>query len=96
MPVTSLKLPDELKQRIQRLVKDSNRTAHAFMIEAIEKAACAEELRRQFGADAAEAENEALASGKAFDAREAFAYFEARAAGKTARRPRLKGWRASS
>lgn len=94
MPVTSLKLPDELKQRIQRLVKDSDRTAHAFMIEAIERAARAEELRRQFGADAADAEAEAMTSGKAFDAREAFAYFEARASDKTARRPKMKAWRA--
>lgn len=94
MPVTSLKLPDELRQRIQRLVKDSDRTAHAFMIEAIERAARAEELRRQFGADAADAEVEAMASGTAFDARGAFATFEARVTGKTARRPKMKARRA--
>lgn len=94
MSVTSLKLPDELKQRIQRLVKDSDRTAHAFMLEAIERAARAEELRQQFGADAADAEAEAMVSGKAFDAREAFACFEARVSGRTARRPKMKAWRA--
>ena len=94
MPVTSLKLSDELKLRIQSLVKDTDRTAHAFMVEAIERAARAEESRRQFGADAAEAEAEVMASGKAFDAREAFAYLEARAAGKAVRRPRMKAWRA--
>jgi predicted transcriptional regulator len=96
MPVTSLKLPDELQQRIQQLVKDGERSAHAFMIEAIEKATLAEELRQKFGADAADAETEMMASGKGFDAREAFAYFEARLSGKTARRPRMKAWRASS
>ncbi|MFO1321410.1 MAG: hypothetical protein U1F52_17495 [Burkholderiales bacterium] len=93
MPVTSLKLPDELKARIQGLVKDSDRTAHAFMLDAIERATRAEELRRQFGADAADAERDAIASGKTFDAREAFDYFEARVAGQAARRPRPKTWR---
>jgi len=62
------------------------------MIEIIEPATCAEELRRQFGADAAEAE--VMASGMGFDAREAVAYLEARADGKAVRRPRMKAWRA--
>jgi predicted transcriptional regulator len=96
MPVTSLKLPRELKQRIQQLVKDGERSAHAFMIEAIERATLAEELRQKFGADAADAETQMMASGKGFHAREAFATFEARLSGKTVQRPRAKAWRASS
>ncbi len=95
MAVTSLKLPDELRGRIRALVKDGDRSAHAFMVEAIDRAARAEELRRQFGADAADAEREVQTSGKSYDAREAFEYFEARASGAKVRRPKLKSWRKS-
>lgn len=38
MAATSLKLPDDLKQRIVKIVAGSNRTSHAFMVEAIERA----------------------------------------------------------
>lgn len=96
MAATSLKLPDELKRRIAQLVDGSDRTAHAFMIEAIEQAAQREELRRRFGEDAADSEKDTMRSGKAYDAVEAFNYLEARARGRRVRRPRLKSWRKSN
>ena len=95
MAVTSLKLPDELKHRVQSLVEGSELSAHAFMIEAIRQATEAAELRMAFGADAAQAEQATLRSGKVYDAREAFAYLEARARGRRVRRPKLKAWRKS-
>lgn len=95
MPVTSLKLSDELKARVQKLVEGRPTSAHAFMVEAIERAAQNEELRRRFGDDAASAEAEAIASDRAFDAREAFAFFEARVSGGKPPRPRPKSWRKS-
>ena len=95
MSVTSLKLPHELKERIQSLVTGTGRSAHAFMVEAIERAAQAEELRRRFGEDAAAAERETLKSGKAYDAREVFSYLEARSRGKRVSRPRAASWRKS-
>lgn len=95
MAATSLKLPDELKRRIAQLVSGSDRTAHSFMLEAIEQAARREELRRRFGEEAALSERETLDSGKAYDATEAFDYLEARAKDKRARRPRMKSWRRS-
>jgi predicted transcriptional regulator len=95
MPVTSLKLPNELKERVQSLVTGTGRSAHAFMVEAIERAAQAEELRRRFGADADAAERETLKSGKAYDAREVFSYLEARSRGKRVSRPRAASWRKS-
>jgi predicted transcriptional regulator len=95
MPVTSLKLSDQLKERVQSLVTGTGRTAHAFMIEAIERAAQAEELRRRFGEEAAAAERETLKSGKAYDAREVFSYLEARSRGKRVSRPRAASWRKS-
>lgn len=95
MAATSLKLSDELKRRIAELVAGSDRTAHSFMVEAIEKAAASEELRRRFGEEAALAEKETERSGKVYDAGEAFRYFESRATGGRARKPRLKSWRRS-
>jgi predicted transcriptional regulator len=92
---TSLKLPDDLKRRIADLVSGSDRTAHAFMLEAIEQAAAREELRRRFGQEAALAEEETERSGKVYDAVEAFKYLEMRAKGSRARKPRLKSWRRS-
>jgi len=96
MPATSLKLPAELKQRIQSLVEGTGRTVHAFMVDAIEGAATREELRRRFGAEAEEAERETERTGKAYDAGEVFDYLESRARGERARRPRPKAWRQSS
>lgn len=92
---TSLKLSDELRRRITALVDGSDKSAHAFMIEAIERATQQEELRRRFGAEAIEAEKETEASDKVYDAVSAFAYLEARAQGKRARKPRTKSWRRS-
>ena len=95
MPVTSLKLSAELKQRIQSLVEGTGRSAHAFMLEAIERAAQREELRRRFGAEAEEAETETERVGQAYDAAEVFEYLESRARGKQTQRPRPKAWRRS-
>ena len=95
MPATSLKLSEELKKRIAALVAGTDRSAHSFMVEAIEQAAQREELRRRFGAEAAEAERETEASGKAYDAAEVFDHLEARARGESTRRPQPKTWRRS-
>jgi predicted transcriptional regulator len=95
MSATSLKLSKELKQRIGELVDGTNKTAHAFMIDAIEQVARQEELRRRFGAEAAAAEQEAEQSGKVYDAKEAFTYLESRARGIATKKPRTKTWRRS-
>jgi predicted transcriptional regulator len=95
MPVTSLKLTEDLKQRIQRLVEGTPQSAHAFMVEAIERAAEREELRRRFGAEAAEAEQETEQSGQAYDAAEVFDYLEGRSRGTSVKRPEPKAWRRS-
>jgi predicted transcriptional regulator len=95
MGATSLKLPEELKQRIQALVADTGQTVHAFMVAAIARETERAELRRRFGEEAREAEEQALLSGKAYDAAEVFRYLKSKAAGKKARRPRAKAWRRS-
>ena len=90
MSATSLKLSNDLRRRISRLVAGSNRTPHAFMVNAIEQAAVREELRRRFGEEADAAERETEKSGKAYDSDAVFDYFETRARGHKAKRPRLR------
>jgi predicted transcriptional regulator len=92
---TSLKLPEELKRRIERLAGAANKTPHAFMVEALTQEADRAELRYRFAEEASRSEREALESGKAIPLDSAFDYLDARAAGKAVRRPRARAWRAS-
>jgi hypothetical protein len=39
MAATSLKLPEDLKRRIERLANAANKTPHAFMVEALAREA---------------------------------------------------------
>ncbi|MGA2191632.1 MAG: hypothetical protein ABSH33_24245 [Steroidobacteraceae bacterium] len=95
MAATSLKLPEALKRRIERLAGAANKTPHAFMVEVLSQEADRAELRERFAEDAAVSEKEAMESGKAVPLRVAFDYLEARVAGKSVRRPRERAWRAS-
>lgn len=95
MAATSLKLPDDLKRRIERLAAGAKKTPHAFMVDALTHETERAELREQFAADAEQSEKESMASGKAIAVKDAFDYLEARVAGKKTRRPRARAWRAS-
>lgn len=95
MAATSLKLPADLKHRLERLAAAARKTPHAFMIETLSREAERAELREQFAADAAQSEQEAMASGKAFNLAGTFDYLAARVSGKKIRRPRARAWRAS-
>jgi len=95
MAATSLKLPDELKQRIARLAAGAGQTPHAFMVEALAREAERAELRDRFAADAAESEREAIATGKTYPLAAGFDYLESRVADPKVKRPRTRRWRAS-
>ena len=95
MAATSLKLPEALKRRIERLAGAANKTPHAFMIEVLSQEADRADLRKRFAEDAAISEKEAMESGKAVPLGVAFDYLDARVAGKSVRRPRERAWRAS-
>jgi predicted transcriptional regulator len=95
MAATSLKLPEDLKRRIERLAAVAKKTPHAFMVEALSQEAERAEIRERFSNDAAASESEAMESGKAFPLEVAFDYLEARATGKAVRRPRARTWRVS-
>ena len=93
MTTTTLKLPPELKRRVASLVRGTQQSAHAFMVEAISAQAQREELRRKFIDDALAADREMARTGRGYDFADVQAYFEAKLSGKRAQRPRLKRWR---
>ena len=95
MAAASLKLPKDLKRRIERLAAAARLTPHEFIVEALARETERGELRERFAADAADSEREAMASGKAYELAETFDYLAVRVAGKKTRRPRARAWRAS-
>lgn len=95
MAATSLKLPEDLKRRIERLASAANKTPHAFMVEALTREAERSELRARFADEAARSEEEALRSGKAFELAATFDYLTVRVSGAKARRPKARAWRPS-
>jgi predicted transcriptional regulator len=95
MAATSLKLPEDLKRRIERLASAANKTPHAFMVEALAREAERCELRARFADEAARSEAETLSSGKAFELAATFDYLSARASGIKTRRPKVRAWRRS-
>ena len=84
---TTLKLPDELKARIAAVAQQSGKSAHAFMVKALELQTELAERRTAFVADALLAREEVARYGLVVDADEVFDYLKARAEGKPARKP---------
>jgi predicted transcriptional regulator len=95
LAATSLKLPDDLKRRLERLAAHAHKTPHAFMLEVLAREAERSELRERFAAEAAESEQQALSGGKTYALAATFDYLESRVAGRKARRPKARTWRAS-
>lgn len=93
MSTTSLKMPDELKQRTVAAAQKLGVSPHAFMLHAIEQAASAAEQRASFVSEALAAREQMLASGRGYDADEVHAYLKARVAGKRIAKPKAKSWR---
>ena len=91
---TSLNLPEGLKARVAALAAHSGKSAHDYLIDAIERDITFAEVRRAFVEDALKAEREMEHSGLAYDARDLHAYWRAKLSGKKPRMPQLKQWRA--
>lgn len=99
MSTTTLRLPEDLKQRIMKLAEESGMSVHSFMIEAIAQKADATELRAAFHQDADARFQELTTSGIGIDWHEMKAYLLARAAGAKVggpkvRSPKTRKWRA--
>ena len=92
MSTTSLKLSDELKQRAVAAAEKRGVSPHAFMVDAIEQAASAAEQRAGFVTEALAAREQALETGKGYDARQVHAYLRERIAGKKSPKPKARSW----
>ena len=95
MSATSIKLPEQLKQRLAQLARDAGQTPHAFMVDALAREANRAELQARFAAAAAQSEQQALSSGKAHSLDAAFDYLQTRLTQPKTRRPVARSWRAS-
>lgn len=90
MPAVTLKLPDQLKTRINELAAASGKSPHAFMVDALSAQAAREESRREFVASALKARREVFRHGKVMEAAGVHKWLLARAAGRKAAPPRAK------
>jgi len=89
---TTLKLPERLKRRIVPLAKSAGKTAHAWMVEALETHTALAENRKAFVSDALAAEKEVEHRGRVYRAEDVHRYIRARAAGRKAKRPGPARW----
>lgn len=88
MSTTTLKLPDDLKERIVAAAADAGKTPHAFMVEALSAQTALAERRRAFVDAAATAQQEVAESGVVYDADAVFSYLQDTLQGKRAKRPK--------
>jgi predicted transcriptional regulator len=89
MPV-SLRLPEDVKKRVEKLAKAQDVTPHGFMLEAIREKLAAEEARAAFHAEAKRRLERMKRTGTGIPAEEVFEYLRRRATGGPAKRPKSR------
>ncbi|MFA7399392.1 MAG: hypothetical protein WCZ98_02810 [Sideroxydans sp.] len=85
---TTLKISDELKQRIATVAQAAGKAPHAFMVEALEAQASLAEMRQSFLDDALASAAEVDAGGALYAMEDVQTYILKRTSGKAAKRPR--------
>jgi predicted transcriptional regulator len=88
---TTLKLPDKLKARIARLARETGRSAHSLMLEALEREVAREERMREFVREAMAADAGVEDGTAVYRAEDVHAWLERLARNPKAARP--KPWR---
>ncbi len=88
MSTTTLKLPEALKARIANAAEQAGKSAHAFMVEALEAETRRAELRRDFVGTALKAEQDIAKYGEVYAADAVHRFFSDKLAGKTVKRPK--------
>ncbi len=86
----SLRIPEEIKRRVEKLAQARDTTAHAFMVGAIEERLLAEETRAEYHAEATSRLTRMKKTGKGIPADEVFDYLRQRVQGKPAARPKAR------
>ncbi len=87
MSTTTVRLPEELKERIARAAQRAGKTSHAFILDAIAGSVEEAELRDDFHSTAEQRYAQIVASGKTISWQEMRSYLEERIAGRKPRRP---------
>lgn len=90
---TSIKLSEDLKSRVARVVKGTDQSAHSFMVEAIRQETERAEKRRQFVADAYAALADFERDGMGYALSEITTHYRAKLQGRKSRKPKLRSWR---
>lgn len=85
---TTLKLPERLKARIARLARQTGRSAHSLMVEALEREVSREERVKEFVREALEADAAIDSGAKVYRAEDVHAWLERLARNRKAARPR--------
>lgn len=86
----SLRIPEEIKKRVEKLAQAHDTTAHAFMVGAIKERLLAEEARAEYHAEAMARLLRMKKTGKGIPAAEVFDYLRERVQGKPAARPKAR------
>lgn len=84
----SLRVPDDVKSRVEKLAAAGDTSAHAFMIDAIREKVLAEEARASFHAEGIKRLAKMKKSGLGIPGDEVFDYLSRRANGENPPRPK--------
>ncbi len=87
---TTIRLPPKLRSRVQTLARQSGRSAHSLIVEAVERHAAYEEQMRRLVKDAMAADEEIERTGEVYRAEDVHAWMTRLANGVAA--PRPKAW----
>ena len=90
MSTTTIRLPDDLKEKVSRAAKLAGTTSHNFILEAIAEKADMAEQRNNFLSVAESRYSAIVASGRTIPWADMQRYLKAKAAGKKATRPAAK------
>jgi predicted transcriptional regulator len=85
---TSIKLPPKLKSRVATLSRRTGRSAHSFIVEAVERLAAHEEKMQSFVKEALAADADVERTGEVYKADAVHSWLQRMAKGRKATRPK--------
>ena len=88
---TTIRLPPKLRARLRQIAKETDRSVHSLILEAVEKHAAYEEQMRKLVSEALAADAQIERTGEVYRAADVHAWAERLAQGDA--NPRPKPWR---